>query len=63
MNETDLGRYGTDVIAFLKAGKEKNEARKARDEAETKYQKAKAYFKEVRANFNAAFESSAEKDE
>ena len=48
------------MIAFLKAGNERNEARKARDEAEIKYQKAKAYFKEVRANFNAAFESSAE---
>jgi len=55
-----LGRYGTDVIAFLKAGNEKNEARKARDEAEASYQKAKANFKEVRAKFNAAFESSAE---
>jgi len=55
-----LARYGADVIAFLKAGNEKNEARKARDEAEANYQKAKAYLKEVRAKFNAAFESSAE---
>ena len=37
VNESDLARYGTEVIKFLTAGKEKNKARKARDEAETNY--------------------------
>ena len=61
--ESDLSRYGPDLIKFLKAGEEKNEARKARDLAEQRYQKAKRHFIEVRANFNAAFDSSADKEE
>ena len=60
LNETDLGIYGADMMAFLRARDVKKRAKKDLKEADANYQKAKAGLEELRANFNAAFESSAE---
>ena len=57
-----MGLYGADVIAFLRARDAKKRAKKDLKEADANYEKAKAELEDLRANFNAAFESSAEKD-
>ena len=57
-----MGLYGADVIVFLKARDAKKRAKKDNKEADTNYEKAKAELEDLRANLNAAFESSAEKD-
>ena len=62
MKETDLGIYGADMMAFLRARAAKKRAKKDLKEADAIYQKAKANLEELRDNFNAAFESSAEKE-
>ena len=62
MTESDLGLYGADVIAFLRARDAKKRAKKDLKEADANYEKAKADLEDLRANLNAAFESSAEKD-
>ena len=63
MNETDIGRYGPELVAFFKARDEKKSAKKLLKEAQANYEKACADLTEMRDNFNAAFESSAEKGE
>ena len=47
---------------FLKARDAKKRAKKDKKEADANYEKAKADLEDLRANLNAAFESSAEKD-
>lgn len=63
VTESDMGRYGPDLIQFLKARDAKKVAKKALKEAKANYQKACTDLEDMRDNFNAAFESSAEKDE
>lgn len=58
-----MGRYGPDLIKFLKARDAKKVAKKALKEAQANYTKACTNLEDVRTCFNAAFESSAEKDE
>ena len=60
--ETDMGIYGPDMVAFLKARAAKKRAKTDLREANAIYQKAKADLEALRDNFNAAFESSAEKE-
>ena len=57
-----MGLYGADILAFLKLRDAKKRAKKELNEADANYEKAKADLKDLQANFNAAFESSAEKD-
>ena len=63
VKESDMGRYGPDLIKFLKARDAKKLAKKALKEAQVNYEKACTDLEDVHNNFNAAFESSAEKDE
>ena len=63
VKESDMSRYGPDLIKFLKAREAKKLAKKALKEAQVKYEKACTDLEDVRDNFNATFESSAEKDE
>ena len=60
MTESDLGLYSPDITAFLKARDAKKRAKKEKKEADVNYAKAKADLEDLRANFNAAFESSVE---
>ena len=57
-----MGIYGADMMAFLRARAAKKRAKTDLKEADAIYQKAKANLEELRDNFNAAFESSAEKE-
>ena len=57
-----MGLYGADMLAFLRARDAKKRAKKDLKEADANYEKAKAGLEELRANFNAAFESSAENE-
>ena len=57
-----MGIYGADMMAFLRARAAKKRAKKDLKEADANYQKAKAGLEDLRANFNAAFESSAENE-
>ena len=63
MINTDLGVYGADIMAFLKARDAKKRAKTALKEAKATYDQACFGLEEVRANFNAAFESSEEPKE
>jgi len=57
-----LGLYGADIIAFLKARDAKKRAKMALNEAKANYDQAKTSLDDLRDNFNAAFESSADKE-
>ena len=61
ITDDDLGLYGADVVAFLKARDAVKRAKKDLIQAEGKYNTAKADLNDLQANFNAAFESSEEK--
>ena len=63
VNETDLGRYGSELVAFFKARDSKRTAKKLLKEAKANYEKACADLNDMRDNFNAVFESSAENNE
>jgi len=49
-------------MMFLKARDAKKQAKMALKEAKATYDQAKAGLEDLRTNFNAAFESSAEKE-
>ena len=55
-----MGQYGADIMMFLKARDAKKQAKMALKEAKATYDQAKAGLEDLRTNFNAAFESSAE---
>ena len=57
-----MGQYGADIMMFLRARDAKREAKMALKEAKDTYDQAKAGLEDLRANFNAAFESSAENE-
>ena len=63
VNKTDIGKYGHELVAFFKARDTKKSAKTTLKEAQANYQKACADLTVMRDNFNAVFESSAEKDE
>ena len=63
MNDTDIGKYGSELVAFFKARDEKKTAKKLLKEAQANYNKACTNLSEMRDNFNAVFDSSAEINE
>ena len=63
MIKTDLGVYGADIMAFLKARDAKKRAKKSLNEAKATYNQACAGLEEMRDIFNAAFDSSEEPKE
>ena len=63
MIQSDLGVYGPDLLAFLKARDVKKRAKKSLNEAKATYDQACSGLEEMRDNFNAAFESSEEPKE
>ena len=63
MIQSDLGVYGPDLLAFLKARDVKKRAKKSLNEAKATYDQACVGLEEMRDNFNAAFESSEEPKE
>ena len=63
MIQSDLGVYGPDLLAFLKARDVKKRAKKSLNEAKATYDLACSGLEEMRDNFNAAFESSEEPKE
>ena len=60
MTDSDMSLFGADIAAFLNAKKGKKRAKTGLKEAKVAYDKACADLEDLRANFNAAFESSAE---
>ena len=63
MTDSDMSLFGADIAAFLNAKKAKKRAKTGLKEAKVAYDKACADLEDLRANFNAAFESSAENNE
>ena len=60
MNETDIGKYGDELVAFFKARDMKKSAKKSLKEAQANYKKTCDDLAVMRDNFNAVFDSSAE---